>query len=126
MQTESVWDYPRPPRVEPVPQKIRIELGGRVVAESDRALRVLETSHPPAYYVPAADFAPGALVASSRLTYCEFKGAATYWSLRVGDTTVADAAKSTATGSAESQTAANQVGAMSDQLQKLVGQFTFH
>ena len=91
MEPESVWDYPRPPRVEPVSQRVRIELDGRVIADSSRALRVLETSHPPAYYLPVADFAPGVLVPSSRVTYCEFKGAATYWSLHAGDRTVADA-----------------------------------
>ena len=84
MEIESVWDYPRPPRVEPAGRRVRIELDGRVVAESDRALRVLETSHPPAYYVPAADFAPGALEASPKSSFCEFKGRAEYFTLVAG------------------------------------------
>ena len=58
---ESVWDYPRPPRVEPTGERVEIWLGGDVVAASTRSLRVLETSHPPAYYLPVEDFAPGTL-----------------------------------------------------------------
>jgi uncharacterized protein (DUF427 family) len=59
MEVESVWDYPRPPRVERLSLPVRVELGGEVVADSARALRVLETSHPPVIYVPPADVAPG-------------------------------------------------------------------
>ena len=68
---ESVWDYPRPPRVE-------------AIVDTTDAVRVLETSHPPVYYVPrsavnaALSPAPGA-------SFCEFKGAASYLSIRVGD-----------------------------------------
>jgi uncharacterized protein (DUF427 family) len=81
---ESVWDYPRPPRVEPTSDRIRIEFGGRIVVDTTDAVRVLETSHPPVFYLPRsavrADLepAPGA-------TVCEFKGAARYLTLRVGD-----------------------------------------
>lgn len=86
---ESVWDYPRPPRLEPSDRTARVVLGGVVVAESDRALRVLETSHPPAIYLPVADVAPGALrrVAGPG-TFCEFKGRAIYFDV-VADHTVA-------------------------------------
>ncbi|MDF3044459.1 MAG: hypothetical protein K0R30_687, partial [Ornithinibacter sp.] len=56
---ESVWDYPRPPRVEPTAEDVEVWLGGVRVAVSRRALRVLETSHPPAYYLPFEDFEPG-------------------------------------------------------------------
>ncbi len=59
---ESVWDYPRPPRVEPVAARVTIRLGGELIADTRDAVRVLETSHPPVYYLPIADFAPGALV----------------------------------------------------------------
>ena len=77
--TESVWGYPRPPRVEPSPRLIRVVLGGGVIAESSRTHRVLETSHPPVYYVPAADVSVTAVsVAGGRTTFCEFKGAADY------------------------------------------------
>jgi uncharacterized protein (DUF427 family) len=76
---ERVWDYPRPPAVEPCRHRVRVELGGEVLAESTRALRVLETSHPPTIYVPRSDVR-GDLVADSaeRSTWCEFKGAARY------------------------------------------------
>lgn len=75
---ESVWDYPRPPRVEPVHARVTIELGGRLIADTTRAMRVLETSHPPAVYLPADDFVDGALVPAEGSTYCEFKGRAAY------------------------------------------------
>jgi uncharacterized protein (DUF427 family) len=76
---ESVWDYPRPPRVERSPKIVRVVLGGGVIAESDRTHRVLETSHPPVYYVPLEDIAEGAIEPSGgRTTFCEFKGSASY------------------------------------------------
>ncbi len=75
---ESVWDYPRPPRVEPVHARVTIELGGHVIADSTRAVRVLETSHPPAYYLPPDDFVDGALRPVEGSTFCEFKGRAAY------------------------------------------------
>lgn len=82
---ESVWDYPRPPRVEPVQERITIRLGGELIADTRDAVRVLETSHPPVYYVPIADFIPGALVDASGSSFCEFKGAARYFDVRSGD-----------------------------------------
>lgn len=82
---ESVWDYPRPPRVEPVQERITIRLGGELIADTRDAVRVLETSHPPVYYVPIADFIPGALVDASGSSFCEFKGAARYFDVRRGD-----------------------------------------
>ena len=84
---ESVWDYPRPPRVEPEPRRVRIELGGATIADSTRALRVLETSHPPGIYIPADDFSPGVLRGNDRRTVCEFKGVAGYWDLAAGGMT---------------------------------------
>jgi uncharacterized protein (DUF427 family) len=76
---ERVWDYPRPPAVEPCGARVRVELGGEVLADSRAALRVLETSHPPTIYVPLADVRQDLLVPSrARTTWCEFKGAATY------------------------------------------------
>lgn len=59
---ESVWDYPRPPRVEPTDELVIVTLGGETIAESRRSWRVLETSHPPVYYVPFEVVMPGALV----------------------------------------------------------------
>ncbi|MBY8878229.1 DUF427 domain-containing protein [Actinacidiphila acidipaludis] len=89
---ESVWDYPRPPAVVPCPARVTVEHRNAVVADTRRALRVLETSHPPVFYLPPADVGDGLLVPSTRSTWCEWKGAAAYWHLRVGDTTVPDAA----------------------------------
>jgi uncharacterized protein (DUF427 family) len=82
---ENVWDYPRPPRVEPSARAVRIVLGGVQIAASSRALRVLETSHPPVLYVPVADVVDGALhPAATRRTLCEWKGWATYWDVHGG------------------------------------------
>jgi uncharacterized protein (DUF427 family) len=79
VSVESVWEYPRPPAVEPCLRRVRVELGGQVLADSGRALRVLETSHPPTLYIPADDVRLELLVASRvRPTVCEFKGAAGY------------------------------------------------
>ncbi len=78
---ESVWDYPRPPRTEAVPQKVRIVFAGEIIVDSARALRVLETSHPPTYYIPKEDFLPGILTKVTGQTFCEWKGIATYWTL---------------------------------------------
>lgn len=82
-QAESVWDYPRPPRVEPTDEHVVVELGG-VIADTRRALRVLETSHPPVYYVPAGDVVPGVLEPAAGRTFCEFKGVAVYWTAAAG------------------------------------------
>ena len=83
---ENVWDYPRPPAVEPCRRRVRVELGGAVLADSVRALRVLETSHPPAIYVPPADVRTDLLAPSAaRTSWCEFKGHAGYFDAVVGD-----------------------------------------
>jgi uncharacterized protein (DUF427 family) len=77
---ESVWDYPRPPRVEPSAARVVVELDGEVLADTRRSLRVLETSHPPVYYIPAADVRTERLRPSARRpTVCEFKGTARYY-----------------------------------------------
>jgi len=78
---ESVWSYPRPPRVEPVAERIRVAVGGVVIADTVRAMRVLETSHPPTYYVPRDDVRSDLLRRSATTSVCEWKGPATYWSL---------------------------------------------
>jgi len=83
---QNVWDYPRPPAVEPCPRDVRVELAGQVLADSNRALRVLETSHPPTIYVPRDDVRVDLLVPSRRRsTYCEFKGAARYLDAVIAD-----------------------------------------
>jgi uncharacterized protein (DUF427 family) len=80
---ESVWDYPRPPRVEPIPERIRVVVGGVEIASSDGAMRVLETAGAPVYYVPRGDARTDLLAPSSHMTQCEWKGDATYWSVTV-------------------------------------------
>lgn len=84
---ESVWDYPRPPRVEKSDKLIRVVFNGEVIAETRNAYRVLETSHPPAYYIPQADIRMAFFKPTNRATFCEFKGQASYWTLTVGDKT---------------------------------------
>ncbi len=85
---ESVWDYPRPPRLEAVDARIEIVLGAVLVAATDRAMRVLETSHPPTYYVPATAFADGSLRPTAGSSFCEWKGEAAYYDV-VGGARVA-------------------------------------
>ena len=80
---ESVWDYPRPPSAEVTPRRVVVEVDGRVVADTTRAVRVCETSHPPVYYVPREDVAPGVLERARGTSFCEWKGAATYWDVVV-------------------------------------------
>ena len=89
---ESVWDYPRPPRVETSTRRARVVHGGVTVADTTRALRVLETSHPPAYYIPPDDVRMEYLRPNRRRTFCEFKGQANYYDLVVGDRVVRGAA----------------------------------
>lgn len=82
---ESVWDYPRPPRVEPVSERIRVVLGGETIADTRRAHRVLETSHPPVYYVPLEDIRGEALEpVPGGGSVCEWKGRASYYDVRAG------------------------------------------
>jgi uncharacterized protein (DUF427 family) len=76
---ESVWDYPRPPRVEPLDRHVRVILGGETIAESDRGLRVLETAGPPTIYVPREDVRDDVLIQAEDVhTECEWKGTASY------------------------------------------------
>ena len=82
---ESVWDYPRPPRVEPVPERLRVVVGGDTIAETTAGLRVLETAGPPVYYFPPADVRTDLLAASKHRTHCEWKGDAGYHTLRLDD-----------------------------------------
>ena len=89
---ESVWDYPRPPRLEHSSRRIRIEFGGETIVDTRRAKRVLETSHPPVYYLPIEDVQPGVLTRSDGSSHCEWKGRAAYHDLTVGDRSEADVA----------------------------------
>ena len=90
--TESVWDYPRPPRVEPSAEHVVVEHLGRVLAETTTSYRVLETSHPPTYYLPRAAFADGVLRPGAGSSWCEWKGRASYLDVVVGDVVLARAA----------------------------------
>lgn len=82
---ESVWDYPRPPRLEPTSKHLRVVFNGVVIAETQRGQRVLETSHPPVYYFPPEDVQSQYLVPSPRQTFCEWKGQGAYYHVKVGD-----------------------------------------
>ena len=88
---ESVWDYPRPPRLERTEALIEVVLGGAVIASSQGGWRVLETSHPPTYYVPREAFTEGVLRPASRASWCEWKGQASYFDL-LTETAVASGA----------------------------------
>ncbi|MGD9049028.1 MAG: DUF427 domain-containing protein [Anaerolineae bacterium] len=89
---ESVWDYPRPPRVEETARHVQVFFNGEVIADTRRAKRVLETSHPPVYYIPPQDVRMECLTKAGRRTWCEWKGQAGYYSLSVGSRRVEDAA----------------------------------
>jgi uncharacterized protein (DUF427 family) len=82
---ESVWDYPRPPRVERTDRHLRVVFNGVTIAETRRAVRVLETSHPPVYYIPPEDIRLDHMVAVSGSSWCEWKGRASYYDVVVGD-----------------------------------------
>ena len=82
---ESVWAYPRPAIAEATTARIVIEHAGRIVADTRAAIRTLETSHPPSYYIPPHDIAPGILRRAEGASFCEWKGAAVYWDVVIGD-----------------------------------------
>ena len=82
--SESVWDYPRPPSVVPDDREVVVILGDQEIVRTTSAVRVLETSHPPTFYVPVTEIADGILSPTSRTTICEFKGAASYWDVVAG------------------------------------------
>ncbi len=80
---ESVWDYPRPSRIEDTSKRIRVIFNNVRVAQSTRAKRVLETSHPPIYYIPPEDVAHEWLRQTERTSFCEWKGKATYFTVEI-------------------------------------------
>jgi len=88
---ESVWDYPRPPRLERTAVLVEVVLGGEVVARTTEAIRVLETSHPPTYYLSRSAFVPGSLRTARGGSYCEWKGQASYLDVVGGDVVAARA-----------------------------------
>lgn len=82
---ESVWDYPRPPTLRVCRSLIEVRLGGSVVCRTSSSWQVLETSHPPTYYLPRSSFTAGALRDADGRSYCEWKGAARYLDVLGGD-----------------------------------------
>lgn len=81
----SVWDFPRPAVAETYPGRVTIEHAGQVIADTRASVRTFETSHPPSYYIPPADIAPGVLRRAAGSSFCEWKGAAIYWDVTIGD-----------------------------------------
>ena len=89
---ESVWDYPRPPALEDTARHIEVRFNGVTIADTRAGFRVLETSHPPVYYLPPADIQLQHLSRTARSSFCEWKGRAGYYSLSAGGRTAEDAA----------------------------------
>jgi uncharacterized protein (DUF427 family) len=89
-----VADFPRPPAIEPVTKRLRVVLGGETIADAAGGWCILETTHPPTYYLAESAFVPGALVRarSTRGSFCEWKGSAVYFDLIGGGRTARDAA----------------------------------
>lgn len=87
-----MWDYPRPPRLERSTRHVRVSLGGTVFAETTAAIRILETSHPPTWYIPAIDVSLELLRKESKSSFCEWKGQASYWSVLLDGQVVEGAA----------------------------------
>lgn len=90
-KTENVWDYPRPPALEKVSKRLRVVFNGETVADTKEGYRVLETSHPPVYYIPPNDIKKEFFVPTNRNTFCEWKGDCSYYSLKVGEKTAQNA-----------------------------------
>ncbi len=89
---ESVWDYPRPPRLQPSSRRVRVELGGAVIADSTSTYRMLETSHPPVYYIPKRDVLTACLQPTTRVSFCEWKGRAAYYNVEINGRRAVNAA----------------------------------
>ncbi len=84
---ESVWDYPRPPRLEDVPHRLRVVFNGVTIADTQRGMRILETSHPPTYYFPPEDVRTEYVQRVAGTTFCEWKGEAIYYTITVNGKT---------------------------------------
>ena len=89
---ESVWDYPRPPRVEACDSRLQVLVDQITVAETTESFRVLETSHPPVYYFPPGSVRMDLLSPAAHRSFCEWKGTASYYSLRLSDRVVPNVA----------------------------------
>lgn len=89
---ESVWDYPRPPRLENCDAHIRVIFNGITIADTHHAKRVLETSHPPVYYLPPQDIQMKFLQTAARGGWCEWKGSWKYFSIKTNGKFIENAA----------------------------------
>ncbi len=89
---ESVWDYPRPPKLELTNKHLKIVFSGEIIAETTRGFRVLETSHPPVFYFPPSDVRTEFLTVADGSSFCEWKGRAGYYDLRIGEKQVKNTA----------------------------------
>lgn len=92
MKQESVWEYPRPAICEPFKGALRCEIAGKILAETTKGYRALETSHPPTYYFPPGDVDMSMLKMSGHSSHCEWKGKASYYDFSFGDRTVSNIA----------------------------------
>jgi len=115
---ESVWDYPRPPRLERIAATITVDLGGETIATADHAWRVLETSHPPTYYLPRSAFRPGVLRDAPGMSWCEWKGRARYFDLVTPARVAAGAAWSYPAPTAGFEPLADAVAVMAGQVDR--------
>ena len=89
---ESVWDYPRPPRLEQTSKRLQVYFNGELIADTNNAYRVLETSHPPNYYIPPEDIKMDFLQRGDGRSWCEWKGKAGYYTVQVGKRSAPNAA----------------------------------
>ncbi|MEQ8762477.1 MAG: DUF427 domain-containing protein [Planctomycetota bacterium] len=81
---ESVWEYPRPPRLEPTPRLLEVVFANQTIAATRQGFRVLETTHPPLYFISFDDIVHGTLIPVEGTTRCEWKGVASYFDVRFG------------------------------------------
>lgn len=89
---ESVWDYPRPPRLDPSTEHVQVIFNDQIIVDTHQSIRILETSHPPVYSFPPEALRQEFFSPSPRRTFCEFKGRAHYWTIQVGEQIAKDAA----------------------------------
>jgi uncharacterized protein (DUF427 family) len=122
---ESVWDYPRPPRVEPARRPVEVRTGGLVLARSQRAVRVCETASPPTYYLPPDDVDTSRLVPGYGRSTCEWKGEARYWTAVLDDAS-ASAGGGAAGGGARIDNAAWSYPEPEEGYESLAGWYAFY
>ncbi len=82
---ESVWNYPRPPKLEDSERRIKVVFGGVTLTYTRHARRILETSHPPVYYVPREDVRMEHLTLVEGTAFCEWKGRARYYDIETDE-----------------------------------------